>query len=126
MIHSVVIPGLTESMAKSTISIGLAGEQAACEALSRLGFSILERNWRTKYCEVDIIAAQDNVLWFIEVKYRKTDSYGDGLDYIGRDKQMHMQRAAHVWVSQNNYEGEYTLGAMPVSGNNVTGSLVEL
>ncbi len=113
-------------MNRSTVSIGRAGEQAACELLARQGFTILERNWRTKYCEIDIIASHESVMWFIEVKYRKTDAYGDGLAYIGPAKLQHMQRAAQLWVNIHNYPGEYTLGAIAVSGNSLAGDLIEL
>lgn len=37
------------------------------------GHEIIERNWRTRYCETDIVSMKDDVLWFTEVKYRKND-----------------------------------------------------
>ena len=122
MIRSVATPGLTVS----TVDIGQAGEAVAAEELVRQGFSIVQRNWRTKWCEVDIIARKDDVVWFIEVKYRQTDRYGDGLEYVGPQKLQHLCRAAELWTTQHEYDGEYTLGAIAVSGDGLVGDLVEI
>lgn len=110
----------------STISIGNAAESAVAEELVRKGFCIVDRNWRTKWCEVDIIAKKDQVIWFIEVKYRATEKFGDGLEYIGPQKMHHMQRAAELWVTIQGYSGEYTLGAIAVTGNNLVSELIEI
>lgn len=110
----------------STTDIGNAAEQAASEELARQGFEILERNWKTKWCEVDIIARKDNVVWFIEVKYRSTIEFGDGLEYIGPKKLRHLHIAADLWVCQHDYQDEYTLGAVSVSQNNIIGTMIEI
>ena len=101
-----------------TTQIGNRGEQLAAEALSRIGYEIVDRNWKTKWAEIDIIAKKDSVLSFIEVKFRKNSKQGDGFDYITDQKLMHMQRAAQLWVSVNNWPGEYVLQAVSVSGEN--------
>jgi Holliday junction resolvase-like predicted endonuclease len=110
----------------STTDVGLAAEQAAAEELTRLGFEILDRNWKTKYCEVDIIARRNGVIWFVEVKYRATTKFGDGLEYIGYQKLQHMHRAAELWTSRHDFDGEYTLGAVSVTGSNLVGVLIEI
>lgn len=110
----------------SSVSIGQAGEQAAADALAAKGFNIQVRNWRTKWCEVDIIAQLEETLWFIEVKYRATTSFGDGLEYVGPSKLQHMQRAAELWTTMHHWDGEYTLGAIPVTGKGTVGELVEI
>lgn len=110
----------------STIDVGNAAETAVALELARQGFTILARNWRTKWCEVDIIARKDGVVWFIEVKYRSTESFGDGLEYIGRAKLTHLYRAASLWVTRNNFDGEYTLGAVAVTGGQEIGELLEI
>jgi uncharacterized protein (TIGR00252 family) len=109
----------------STVSVGNAAEASVAEELVRQGFVILDRNWRTKWCEVDIIARKDNVAWFVEVKYRGSATFGDGLEYIGTQKLRHMQRAAELWVAMRQYGGEYTLGAVAVTPQGV-GELVEI
>ena len=110
----------------STIDIGYAGETAAAEELVRRGYTVLDRNWRTKWCEIDIIACKDDVIWFVEVKYRATDAFGDGLDYIGPQKLQHMERAANLWTNRHVYDGEYVLGAMSVDGRGTISELIEV
>jgi UPF0102 protein LBJ_1427 len=46
--------------------------------LTPVGHEIIERNWRTLYCEIDIVSMKDDVLWFTEIKYRKNDDFGGG------------------------------------------------
>lgn len=55
------------------LQIGDKGEPVAADWLTPVGHEIIERNWRTRYCEVDIVSMKDDVLWFTEVKYRKND-----------------------------------------------------
>lgn len=83
----------------------------------RLGFAIIDRNWRTKWCEIDIVATKDNQVYFVEVKYRKNTYYGNGLDYVTPKKQLQMQRAAHSWVQMNSYHGDYNLAAISLTGS---------
>jgi uncharacterized protein (TIGR00252 family) len=110
----------------SATDVGQAAETAATGELVRQGFVIVARNWRTKWCEVDIIARKADVIWFIEVKYRMTEKFGGGLEYIGRQKLLHLERAASLWTNQQHYEGEYTLGAVAVTGDNLVGELLEI
>jgi len=58
------------------------GEDKACEYLKKLGFKILERNYRKTYGEIDIIALDKDVLSFIEVKTRTSDLFGSPLEAI--------------------------------------------
>lgn len=55
---------------------GKTGEKLAADWLEKKGFTILEKNWRHKRLEVDIIAEKDNLLHFIEVKSRSSQNYG--------------------------------------------------
>jgi putative endonuclease len=100
-----------------TTDIGNRGEQQAAEALLRAGYEILERNWKTKYAEIDIVARKQGVVYFVEVKFRASDRQGDGFDYITPQKLKHMQRAAALWVAVHNWQGEYELLAVSVSGD---------
>ena len=52
----------------STKKVGNAGEDRACEYLVENGYSVIERNWRTRTGEIDIIAQKDEFLVFVEVK----------------------------------------------------------
>ena len=65
------------------------------------GHEIIERNWRTQYCEIDIVSKKDNVLYFTEVKYRKNDNFGDGLAAITDKKQRQMRFSAEMFIAKN-------------------------
>ncbi|MDO8570246.1 MAG: YraN family protein [Candidatus Daviesbacteria bacterium] len=60
----------------STTDVGNKGEYLACEYLKKLGYKILERNYRIRGGEIDIVAQDNNFLVFIEVKTRYTSEFG--------------------------------------------------
>lgn len=62
--------------------IGKKGENIAAEYLKKKGYQILERNFRKGYGEIDIICTKNNVLVFVEVKTRTSNSYGAPLESI--------------------------------------------
>jgi Holliday junction resolvase-like predicted endonuclease len=97
-------------------SQGHEAEQRAAEFLKTLGFVIRNLNWRTRVCEIDIIAEKANVIYFVEVKYRQTAKQGMGLDYITPKKLRQMGFAAEVWVQENGWNGAYELAAIELAG----------
>ena len=75
---------------------GSLGEEQAVKALKRQGYKILERNHRTRFGEIDVIAEEGGTLVFIEVKKRNTGQFGDALAAITKTKQRHMVKSA-LW-----------------------------
>ena len=67
-------------------AVGRFGEQLAAERLTADGLLVLARNWRCPDGELDIVAAEDDVLVFVEVKTRSTLSYGDPAEAVNRAK----------------------------------------
>jgi ribonuclease HII len=100
-----------------TTAIGHKAEIAAANYLKKLGYKILDRNWRTRWCEIDVIASKDKIVFFAEVKYRNQDGQGKGLDYITARKLSQMQFAADNWVRENEWAGDYQLSAIEVYGD---------
>ena len=96
-------------------SVGHEAEKVAAQYLKNMAFTILDLNWRTRFCEIDIVAESAGVIYFIEVKYRRTSSQGGGLDYITPKKLKQMDFAAQCWVSENRYTGDYELSAIEVT-----------
>lgn len=111
-------------MAKHNIQ-GARAETAVAEFLSSKGFNIVDANWKTKWCEIDIIAKKDDCIFFVEVKYRTSSEQGSGFDYITRGKLSKMRLAANSWVSINDWAGEYVLSAAEVSGDDYRVSFIE-
>ena len=83
----------------TTRQIGDKGEQAAADWLTARGHEIVARNWRTRYCEIDIVSVKGEALYFTEVKYRKNDDFGDGLAAITAKKQRQMRFAAELFLA---------------------------
>jgi putative endonuclease len=83
---------------------GDAGEEIARQFLEKKGFVTIERNWRCGRGEIDIIAKDDAVLVFIEVKTRRRDSFGDPEDWITRRKQSQIARTAMGYLTENGIE----------------------
>lgn len=100
----------------TTFDTGRRAEEVAAEYLKRQGLAIVAQNWRTKFCEIDIVAQHGDVVYFCEVKYRKTNMQGAGLDYITPKKLQKMQLAAEAWVHFFKWAGRYELRAIEVSG----------
>ena len=89
----------TQSKPMTTRQIGDKGEQAVADWLAADGHEIIARNWRTRYCEIDIVSMKGEVLYFTEVKYRKNDDFGDGLAAITAKKQRQMRFAAELFLA---------------------------
>lgn len=99
-----------------TKKIGDTAETEVANYLTRHGHEVIERNWKTKYCEIDIVSLYKKTLYFTEVKYRKKADQGDGLAAITRKKQNQMAFAARLFVSQHTSSYELLLAAASVSG----------
>lgn len=99
---------------------GRKAEAAAAQFLQKRGHQLLAQNWRTRWCEIDLITKQDLTVYFVEVKFRQNTRHGLGLDYITPRKLQQMHFAAELWLG--NYakaECEYTLAAIEVSGDDL-------
>jgi len=109
-----------------TTAIGRRAEELVAEFLQNQGYKILGRNWRSKVCEIDIIASKGQIVYFIEVKYRQTDGQGDGLAYITPKKLKQLQFAARVWTQSAGWDGDYRLMGAAVSRDGAIEELIEL
>ena len=79
--------------------LGRAGEQLAAEHLERLGYRILERNFRTRWGELDIVAFDGRTLAFCEVKARRAGGRtGSPLEAVSRAKRAQVRRMAGRWL----------------------------
>jgi ribonuclease HII len=101
-----------------TNTSGKIAEDKAAEFLGSKGFSVVDRNWKTKFCEVDIVAKKDECLHFVEVKYRKTLTSGKPIEYITPKKKRQMTFAAEIWRNFNGYKGSMKLSAIELEGEN--------
>jgi len=110
-----------------TTAQGLAAEAAVASLLKKQKYDILDQNWRTRSCEIDIVARKSKVVYFVEVKFRSQAAQGDGFEYVTPRKLSQMTYAANMWCQQHDYSGDYRLMAAAVSGEDLENiSLVEV
>jgi putative endonuclease len=102
---------------------GRLGEDEACRFLMSRGYEILERNFRCRFGEIDIVARCPDCVVFVEVKTRRDRRFAEAAQAVGPSKQQKLRAAALYWFSVH---GEvparfdvieiYTGGAAPQSG----------
>jgi len=81
--------------------IGMEGEDIACKYLEKEGYSIIERNYRGKKGEIDIIARDGNVIVFIEVKSWKTIPVSEAAFSISSMKKRRIINSAEQYIFEN-------------------------
>ncbi|MFY7899225.1 MAG: YraN family protein [Chitinophagaceae bacterium] len=80
--------------------IGEKGESIAVDYLIEKGFIVIEKNWRFKHLEIDIIASLKNTLHFVEVKTRTNQLFGHPEESISELKMNRLKRAAEAYLIQ--------------------------
>ncbi|MGE2712468.1 YraN family protein [Mycolicibacterium litorale] len=82
-------------------AIGALGEDLAVEHLRDLGMQVLERNWRCRYGELDVIAVDDaaRAVVFVEVKTRTGDGFGGLAQAVTPQKVRRLRRLAGLWLA---------------------------
>ena len=111
----------------ATTAVGQQAEAAVANFLEESGYKIIAKNWKTRICEIDIIAQKKDVVYFVEVKYRGSESQGSGFEYIGPQKLGRLKFAARVWTQSSGWEGDYRIYGAEVTGPDFeTVELVEI
>jgi len=101
----------------TTKQIGDSAEDVAVKYLKKHGHKIMNRNWKTKYCEIDIVSSCDDIIYFTEVKYRKKPDQGGGLAAINAKKLRQMKFAAEFYSLSNQIDDtNLRLAAISISG----------
>jgi putative endonuclease len=91
---------------------GRMGEQAAADYLIEKGYQIIDRNWRSPHGEIDLIVQQNHdrndsslipgvTIVFVEVKTRRTRSYGPPEESVNYKKQSHLLAAIEYYIQHN-------------------------
>ncbi len=85
---------------RSTIEVGATSEDRAVDHLVRQGYRIVERNYRCKLGELDVIARDGRVLVFVEVRSRRNADYGSALEAVGWHKRRKVSKVAMAYLAQ--------------------------
>ena len=91
-------------------------EDAAAELLISKGFGIVERNFRAKVGEIDLVAKDREEIVFVEVRARASAGYGGAAASIGGAKRRKLIRAAQVWLQARGWQGPCRFDVVAVDG----------
>lgn len=84
---------------------GRWGEDLAARHYRRAGFEVVDRNWRCRHGEIDLVARRGRLLVFCEVKTRRTAAYGGPRSAVDARKQHRIRRLAAAWLAAHDVRG---------------------
>lgn len=79
-------------------AVGARFEQRALERLERSGLKLVQRNWRNRFGELDLVMRDGECLVFVEVRYRRHARFGGGAASVGASKREKLARAAQGFL----------------------------
>lgn len=108
---------------RRSTDIGNEGEEMAAIFLQNRGFEVVDKNWKTKCCEIDLVVQNCPSRWakkckihFVEVKYRKSDSFGGPEEFVTSEKLKQLKRAAKHWVHEREWSGQFQIDVIAING----------
>lgn len=99
---------------------GEDAELACCNHLRSQGLKLIDSNFSCRYGEIDIIMLDKKVLVFVEVRFRKNNNFGGGLESITASKQRKLRKTAELYLQQNNRYENARFDVVSMSKNNQT------
>ena len=103
----------------TTKEIGDRGEHRALNYLLAKGYLILVTNFRYKRGEVDIIAEKNNILFFVEVKYRKSSYFGFPEEFVDEKKLRMLRSVAESYINRVDWKGDIQFDVIAIQGNDL-------
>lgn len=95
---------------------GVRGEKMAEEFLLQQGFKLIERNFRSRFGEIDLIMNDGNAVVFVEVKYRNTNSYGQAGDAVNFHKMRKIVKTAEHFIIKNSIKALCRFDVVSING----------
>lgn len=96
--------------------LGKTGEELAADYLEKNGYTLLERNWRCRQLEADLIALKDAFLIVAEVKTRTSNYFGDPEIFVDKKKQRNLVKTANAYVQMHQLDLEVRFDIIAVTG----------
>jgi uncharacterized protein (TIGR00252 family) len=87
--------------------LGMIAEEKVREALIKDGAEIIDSNWKTKTCELDIIAKKSEELLFVEVRFRINNFFGGGIGSVNEDKMSRIENSFEEWMEAHSEFKDY-------------------
>jgi putative endonuclease len=102
----------------STTTLGSLAEDAAIKFLTKQDLHLIERNFRSRYGEIDLIMKDAEIIVFVEVRYRKNKKYLDPLETINSKKVKHIINTCNFYIQKSNTDNRmYRIDIITLSGN---------
>lgn len=98
------------------LQMGVWGEEQAVAWLEEQGYVILERDWRSKHRDIDIIAQQGDCIVFIEVKTRRNRDYGNPIQAVNYQKQGNLLRAINHYIHYRKFDNPWRFDVITIVG----------
>lgn len=86
--------------------LGKIGEDLAVSMLFAEGYTILDRNFRSHFGEIDIICEKEGTVYFVEVKTRTCDVFGEPDEAVNKVKQHRMRKTAEYYLQARKIDAE--------------------
>ena len=107
-------------MKEKAIDIGKKYEEEAANYLKSLNYKILELNFKLlPIGEIDIIAKDKETLVFVEVKYRKNNTYGTPAEFVTKTKQSKVIKTALCYIKKNGIKSDFRFDVISICGNEI-------
>ncbi|MEK7570169.1 MAG: YraN family protein [Patescibacteria group bacterium] len=94
---------------------GKRGEDLAADFLRAKGYTIVARNVRSPFGEIDLVCKEQDSLVFVEVRYRASSAFGRPEETVVGHKLLRMQRSAEWYVTHKNYAGDYRIDVIGIT-----------
>ena len=105
---------------------GEDAELACSRYLKKQGLKLISNNFSSRYGEIDLIMLDDKILVFVEVRFRKNNSFGDGLASVTVSKQTKLRKTAELYLQNNSRYKNARFDVVSMSKNNQTDSATQL
>lgn len=101
--------------------IGSAYEDAAISYLQKKGYAILDRNYKNKFGEIDIIAKKNQLISFVEVKYRQDEKFGNAAEAVNVRKLQKIYRVSQIYLLEHKeyYNFQFEIDVLAITGNRI-------
>lgn len=106
-------------MDRSRVALGEWGEARVARHYESAGYEVLDRNWRVRGGELDLVFARGDEIIFCEVKTRTSARFGAGVEAVGLRKQRFLRRTAMSWLDAHYRRGRLRFDVAAVTGGQI-------
>ncbi len=99
-----------------TRKTGVEGEEIGRKYLEERGYVLIEKNYRCKWGEIDLVMKKDEELVFCEVKYRKNSKFGMPQESVGFRKQQRIMKSISCFLKERSFCGKWRIDVLGILG----------